>query len=132
LVKKLIFNNKSELARLVRLTKTYELNSNSSFLSSIVAMQNNEELSIKDFIKYYLKKYVIIRHQWVSLKKMNNTQSTEKFIREDGLIRFIDDVDYAYSSPRLNTLIDFLRNMQLINEDKKDLTTIGLELFKTL
>jgi hypothetical protein len=132
LVKKLIFNNKSELERLVRLTKTYELNSNSSFLSSIVAMQNNEELSIKDFVKYYLKKYVIIRHQWVSLKKMNNTQSTEKFIREDGLIRFIDDVDYAYSSPRLNTLIDFLRDMQLINEDKKDLTTIGLELFKTL
>lgn len=132
LVKKLIFNNNSELERLVRLTKTYELNSNSSFLSSIVAMQNNEELSIKDFVKYYLKKYVIIRHQWVSLKKMNNTQSTEKFIREDGLIRFIDDVDYAYSSPRLNTLIDFLRDMQLINEDKKDLTNIGLKFYNSL
>jgi hypothetical protein len=132
LVKKLIFNNKSELERLARLTKPYELNSNSSFLSSIIAMQNNEELSITDFIKYYLKKYVIIRHQWVSLKKMNDTQSTEKFIREDGLIRFIDDVYYDYSSPRLNTLTAFLKDMQLINADKKDLSLIGLELLKSL
>lgn len=132
LVKKLIFNNNSELERLVRLTKTFDLNSNSSFLSSIIAMQNNDELSITDFVKYYLKKYVIIRHQWVSLKKMNNTQSTEKFIREDGLIRFIDDVYYDYSSPRLNTLTAFLKDMQLINSDKKDLSLIGLELLKSL
>lgn len=132
LVKKLIINNNDEIDRLVRLTKTYELNSNSSFLSAIVSLQNNEALSLKDFVKYFLKKYVVIRHQWVSLKKMNNTQSTEKFIREDGLIRFIDDVDYAYSSPRLNTLIDFLKELQLINDDKNDLTTIGLELFNSL
>lgn len=132
LIKKLIQNNDNEMERLLRLTKTYELNSNSSFITSIVSLKNNEELSVKDFVRYFLKKYVVIRHQWVSLKKMNNTQSTEKFIREDGLIRFIDDVDYAYSSPRLNTLIDFLKELQLINDDKNDLTTIGLELFKTL
>lgn len=132
LVKKLIFNNNSEIDRLLRLTKIYQLNSNSSFLTSITSLQNNEEFTLNEFIKYFLKKYVIIRHQWVSLKKMNNTQSTEKFIREDGLIRFIDDVDYAYSSPRLNTLIDFLKELQLINEDKNGLTTKGLELFNAL
>lgn len=132
LIKKLIHNNDIEIDRLLRLTKTYGLNSNSSFISSIVSLKNNEELSINDFVRYFLKKYIIIRHQWVSLKKMNNTQSTEKFIREDGLIRFIDDVDYAYSSPRLNTLIDFLTELQLINDEKNDLTTIGLELFNTL
>ena len=132
LIKKLIHNNDIEIDRLLRLTKTYGLNSNSSFISSIVSVKNNEELSINDFVRYFLKKYIIIRHQWVSLKKMNNTQSTEKFIREDGLIRFIDDVDYAYSSPRLNTLIDFLTELQLINNEKNDLTTIGLELFNTL
>lgn len=132
LIKKLIHSNDIEIDRLLRLTKTYGLNSNSSFISSIVALKNNEELAINNFVRYFLKKYIIIRHQWVSLKKMNNTQSTEKFIREDGLIRFIDDVDYAYSSPRLNTLIDFLTELQLINEEKNDLTTIGLELFNTL
>lgn len=132
LIKKLIHNNDIEIDRLLRLTKTYGLNSNSSFISSIVSLKNNEELAINDFVRYFLKKYIIIRHQWVSLKKMNNSQSTEKFIREDGLIRFIDDVDYAYSSPRLNTLIDFLKELQLINDDKNDLTTIGLELFNTL
>ncbi len=132
LIKKLIHNNDIEIDRLLRLTKSYGLNSNSSFISSIVSLKNNQELSINDFVRFFLKKYIIIRHQWVSLKKMNNTQSTEKFIREDGLIRFIDDVDYAYSSPRLNTLIDFLKELQLINDDKNDLTTIGLELFNTL
>ncbi len=132
LVKKLIHSNDIEIDRLLRLTKTYGLNSNSSFISSIVSLNNNKELSINDFVRYFLKKYVIIRHQWVSLKKMNDTQSTEKFIREDGLIRFIDDVDYAYSSPRLNTLINFLRELQLLNDDKNDLTTIGLEHFNSL
>ncbi|RKS93843.1 hypothetical protein BC952_1693 [Flavobacterium limicola] len=132
LVKKLIINNNEDIERLLRLTKKYNLNSNSSFLSAIVTLQSNDGLLLKEYVKYFLKKYVIIRHQWVSLKKMNNTQSTEKFIREDGLIRFIDDVDYAYSSPRLNTLIDFLRELQLIKEDKKNLTTIGLELFNSL
>ena len=132
LIKKLIINNSSEIERLLSLTKKYELNSNSSFLSSIFALQNKEELSIKDFIKYFIKKYVIVRHQWVSLKKMNNSQSTEKFIREDSLIRYIDDVEYAYSSPRLNTLVDFLRDMQLITEDKKELTKVGENLFNSL
>ncbi|WP_322548920.1 hypothetical protein [Flavobacterium psychraquaticum] len=63
---------------------------------------------------------------------MNNTQSTEKFIREDGLIRFIDNVDYAYSSPRLNTLVNFLKELQLINEEKTILTPLGTELFNSL
>ena len=132
LIKKLIHNNKSEIDRLSLLTKKFGLNSNSSFISSITSIQNNEEIPLKDFVNYFLKKYVIIRHQWVSLKKMNNTQSTEKFIREDGLIRFIDSVEYAYSSPRLNTLINFLKELQLIDEDKTNLTPLGTELFNSL
>lgn len=132
LIKKVVHNNKSEIDRLLLLTKKFGLNSNSSFISSIISIENNEELSLKDFVKYFLKKYVIIRHQWVSLKKMNNTQSTEKFIREDGLIRFIDNVDYAYSSPRLNTLVNFLKELQLINEEKTILTPLGTELFNSL
>lgn len=132
LLKKLINNNKSEINRLLILTKKFDINSNSSFTSSINSIQNNDELSLKDFIKYFLKKHVIIRHQWVSLKKMNNTQSTEKFIREDGLIRFIDNIDYAYSSPRLNTLINFVKELQIINDAKTTLTPLGTELFNSL
>ena len=63
---------------------------------------------------------------------MNDTQTTEKFVREDGLIRFIDDVDYAYSSPRLHTLINFLHELQIINDDRNDLTVKGVKLFETL
>lgn len=57
---------------------------------------------------------------------MNNSQSTEKFIREDSLIRYIDDVEYAYSSPRLNTLVDFFkgyatynRRQERVNESRR-------------
>ena len=114
LVRKLIHNNSDEIERLLQLTKTYGLNSNSSFLTSIASLQSNSDLSIKEFVIYFIKKYIVIRHQWVSIKKMTISQSTEKFIREEGLIRFIDDIDYAYSSPRLSTLVDFMRDLCII------------------
>ena len=63
---------------------------------------------------------------------MTISQSTEKFIREEGLIRFIDDIDYAYSSPRLSTLVDFMRDLGIITNDKTNLTEHGLELFNAL
>lgn len=132
LIKKLIHNNEDEIHRLLQLTNSHGLNSSSSFISSISSLKNSEELFIKDFVRYFLKKHVVVRHQWVSLKKMNDTQTTEKFVREDGLIRFIDDVDYAYSSPRLHTLINFLHELQIINDDRNDLTQKGIELFETL
>ena len=132
LIKKLIFNNENEIPQLFIRTNIYKLNSNSSFISSVASLLNSEDLSLNDFVKYFLKKYVIIRHQWVSLKKMNDTQSTEKFIRENGFIRFIDDVDYAYSSPRLNTLIDFMNELQLLNGDRNDLSATGINLFNSL
>ena len=132
LIKKLIHNNEDEIYRLLQITNSHGLNSSSSFVSSISSLKNSEELSIKYFVRYFLKKYVVVRHQWVSLKKMNDTQTTEKFVREDGLIRFIDDVDYAYSSPRLHTLINFLHELQIINDDRNDLTVKGVELFETL
>lgn len=132
LVRKLIHNNSDEIERLLQQTKTYGLNSNSSFLTSIASLQSNSDLSIKEFIIYFIKKYVVIRHQWVSIKKMTISQSTEKFIREEGLIRFIDDIDYAYSSPRLSTLVDFMRDLGIITNDKTNLTEHGLELFNAL
>lgn len=132
LIKKLVTTNNEEIERLLLLTRTHTLNSNSSFISSIDYLKNNEEMPLKDFVRYFIKKYIIVRHQWVSLRKMNDTQSTEKFIREDGLIRFIDDVDYAYSSPRLNTLVNFMKELQLINSNKDNLTTLGQQLFKSL
>ncbi|WP_322548930.1 hypothetical protein [Flavobacterium psychraquaticum] len=47
LIKKLVHNNKSEIDRLLLLTKKFGLNSNSSFISSIISIENNCKSSAK-------------------------------------------------------------------------------------
>ncbi len=71
-------------------------------------------------------KFVVMRHQYVAYSKMNDTQSTEKFIREDGLIRAIDNIVYDFSSPRINTVKSFLIDLQLVNSNGIGLTKEGL------
>jgi len=67
----------------------------------------------------------------VALKKMNQTQTTEKFIREDGLIRFVNTIHYGFSSPRLNTLIKFFEDLQLVDKDQK-INAVGQKLLNQL
>ena len=76
-------------------------------------------------------KYVVNRHQIVALNKMNNTQSTEKFLREDGYIRFIESIDYGFSNPRLGMLIQFLNDLDIISNNG-DLSNKGQKLIKGL
>ena len=68
----------------------------------------------------------------VALNKMNATQSTEKFLREDGFIRFVSHIDFDFSNPRLGNLITFLKNLGIISKDGSELTSNGLKLQKQL
>jgi len=132
LIKKLMVSNKANLPEITALANRWSLNSKSSLVTSCALLEKSSDLAIKDFIVYFVKKYVVIRHQWVALQKMNGTQTTEKLIREDGYIRFIDGIDYNYSSPRINTLLSFLKDMDIISKNTLKLSVSGDELLKNL
>lgn len=130
LLKKVFTQNKEMLPLLEKMAFKNGLMSESNFLNSIKQLNKIDDISLTDFINYFLKKYVVIRHQWIALKKMNNTQTTEKFVREEGLIRFVSNIHYGFSSPRLNTLIKFFEDLQLIEEGQLSLK--GKELLNNL
>ncbi|PZR24257.1 MAG: hypothetical protein DI539_00855 [Flavobacterium psychrophilum] len=132
LIKQMILSNKPHQSEISLLANRWSLNSKSSFVNSVALLEKIAHLPIEDFIIYFIKKYVIVRHQWVALQKMNASQSTEKLIREDGYIRFIDGIDYNYSSPRINTLLSFLKDMDIISKETLKISDLGGRLLKNL
>jgi hypothetical protein len=126
LLKKIAVANQDHLAALEIMSHEHGLSSDSNFITSLKELNSLTSLDLVEFVHVFIKKYVVVRHQWVSLKKMNNSQTTEKFIREDGLIRFIDDIHFGYSSPRINTVFQFFEDLQLIDSNRK-LTPLGAQ-----
>jgi hypothetical protein len=58
---------------------------------------------------------------------LNSTQNSAKFYREDGMIRLVDHFRYDYSSPRIHTVFDFMRDLNIIHPETTDLTLRGKE-----
>lgn len=132
LLQKIVSENKSQIARLKVFAKEHQLESTSDFVAQFNTLENLSTLPVHEFVSKYIKKYIIDRHQLVSFNKITNSQTSEKFIREDGLIRFIDYINFDFSNPRLGNLIDFYIELGIISDDKNTLTEKGVELLKTL
>jgi len=132
LLRKLIHQNSTNIEYLKSYAKSHQLTSTSNFVAVYNDIITKAEQRLKDFISYFIQKYIINRHQFVALRKMNGTQSTEKFLREDGLIRFIDNIDYEFSGQRLGTLIQFFEDLGLLNDSKDGLSESGLALQKKI
>ena len=132
LLKKLMNDNSLTIQKQLRFAQKHKLNSSSDFIAVYLDLEKNANRPIGDFISYFLKKYIINRHQLVALNKMNATQSTEKFIREDGLIRLVDSIHFGFSSPRLGNLIEFLKDLNIISDDKTEITKMGTKVHKKI
>lgn len=75
-------------------------------------------LSVEIFVFEFFKIHSILRHHYVAFRKIGGgTQTTQKFILEDGNIRYIDNFSPAFTSPRLQTLYAFLRDLALITSN---------------
>lgn len=80
----------------------------------IVHLKND----LEDFISFFIHKNIIYRHQMVALRKMGNgTQTTNKFIIEEQMIRLINIFPARWTSPRMNALQNLLYDLQVINDD---------------
>ena len=132
LLKKIISENELQIIRLTNFAKTHHLKSLSDFVAVFEHLKILEDLPLNEFIPKYLKKYIIDRHQLVSFNKVKGSQTSEKFIREDGLIRFIDTISFGFSGPRINTLIDFYIELGIVSADGETLTEYGMSFLKDL
>jgi hypothetical protein len=132
LLNKLMVENSNTIIEQFKYAKKYKLHSTSDFIAVYSDLEQKAKMPISEFVEVFLKKYVLNRHQMVALNKMNATQSTEKFLREDGYIRFVSHIEFDFSNPRLGNLITFLKNLGVISKDGLELTSNGLELQKQL
>lgn len=131
-IQKLFLENRTSKDELLEISNRYKIHTASSFLISYVDFQSKQDLTIKEFIGYFLTRNVINRHHFVALRKLNATQNSAKFYREDGMIRLVDHFIYDYSSPRIHTLVDFMRDLGVIETDSTALTQKGKEHLKIL
>lgn len=132
LLRKISAENKEQIEGLRLFAKKYQLESSSDFVAVYTMIEKMNALPLNDFIAKYVKKYIIDRHQLVAFNKMTNVQTSEKFVREDGLMRFIDFVGFDFSNPRLSNLIDYYTELGIITQDYNQLTNEGITLLKDL
>lgn len=131
-IQKLVLENSESKDALLKISNRFKIHTASSFLVSYVDFKSKEDLTISEFIRYFITRNVINRHHFVALRKLNATQNSAKFYREDGMIRLVDHFIYDYSSPRIHTLVDFMRDLSIIEEDSTALTQKGQEHLKML
>ncbi|WP_178989488.1 hypothetical protein [Winogradskyella schleiferi] len=131
-IQKLAIENSASNADLLEISNKFKIHTASSFLVSYDDFKSRQDLTIKEFVRYFLTRNVINRHHFVALRKLNATQNSAKFYREDGMIRLVDHFMYDYSSPRIHTLVDFMRDLSIIDTDSTALTQKGQEHLKML
>jgi len=89
-------------------------------------------MSIFDFVKEYIFKHIIYRHQYVAFKKIGaEGKSTQKFIIEDHHIRYLGNFEAAYTGPRIGNLISFLKDLNILSSDNQ-LTEKGVSVFNQI
>jgi hypothetical protein len=99
------------------------------YFTSLFLEESKSDLDT--FIQGYLQKHIIQRHQMVAFRKMGSgTLSTEKFVVEEGLIRYIDNFEPAYTGPRIGNLLSFLKDLNVFSEEF-ELNNSGKELLKS-
>ncbi len=131
-IQKLFLENKESKGELKKISNNYKIHTASSFLNAYDDFDAKQDVTISEFIRYFLTRNVINRHHFVALRKLNATQNSAKFYREDGMIRLVDHFMYDYSSPRIHTLFDFMRDLNIIDPETTELTSRGQEQLNSL
>ena len=126
-IQKLFIENKTSVSELLTISNNFKIHTASSFLNAYNDFDLKNDLTITQFVKFFITRYVVNRHHFVALRKLNATQNSAKFYRDDCMIRFVDDFHYDYSSPRIHTLFDFMRDLNIIDSETTTLTSKGLE-----
>lgn len=94
------------------------------FLSWI---KKNEQLSLPIFIQKLLLQHILNRHIEVAMRKLRNrNENTLKFILEDNIVKPVAIAKPVWTSPRIDSLHQFLVDLKLVEEN--NLTDLGRQL----
>ena len=90
---------------------------NFDFYTFMDEIDNGLETNFYEWLKDYILKNIIYRHYQVALRKYLQTGiASQKFIYENGMIRFLNGSEATHTAPRIDTLNDFLSDLELIND----------------
>ncbi len=125
--------NKEEFVQLDQYIENYEIAKDGEPTKYFnTEFKERLDSSIHDFLYDYLFTRIIYRHQYVAFRKIGGgSRSSQKFIIEDLKIRYINNFDASFTGPRINTLLNYLMDLSVINENKQ-LTSRGKQLLSKL
>lgn len=104
---------------------------NSDFYDFMDEIDNSLETNFHEWLTDYILKKIIYRHYQVALRKYLQTGiASQKFIYENGMIRFLNRSEATHTAPRTDTIYDFFLDLGLIND--KGITDKGIQLLKKL
>lgn len=124
MILRLKISNEARLDELGRFAERYQVSRDGDVVDFLLRMDRYAELSVADWIRDFLYTHILYRHQFVAFRKLGGgSLSTQLFLLEEGKIRFKNRFYPAPTSPRLDTLIGFFRDLELA--DKGGLTSDG-------
>lgn len=128
-----LFNkNKTHLVKLQQYSVKPQIAKDGNSISYFLAFDKHFTKPLHKYIYDFIFVNIIYRHQYVAFRKMGTgTQSTQKFIIENQHIRFLGNFDATYTGPRIRTLNNFLKDLQIITNDNA-LTLKGESLLNKL
>ncbi len=109
-------NNIDYFDRLKSFGVNNEIEKDGDGVTYYLKFEKHSSIGVNEFIRDFLLKNIIYRHQFVAFRKMGGgTQSTQLFIIEDGLIRRLkNNFDPALTGPRIARLIRFLSDLHIL------------------
>lgn len=87
------------------------------FFTFMNELNSLQEVSFLEFLEDYIIQKIVYRHHTVSLIKYSATRvASNKFLLEDGYLRFLEQTDCTATAPRIDSLIEYLTDLGLIEK----------------
>jgi len=124
----LLANNRSQIPKIQEFTSRNQIIRDGDAASGLLYVIETSTMEFSEFLRYFIYKRIVYRHELVALRKMNSSmQSTFKFLIEDSQIRYLEIIKPQRTSPRLNALKNLIYDLNLIDKQNK-LTGIANEI----
>jgi len=120
-------HDKHHIGELQVYSRTHGMYRNGDVTELLLWIQKNEHQNLSTFVRKLLLQHIINRHIEVAMRKMRNrNENTLKFILEDNILKPVDIAVPVWTSPRINSIHQFLVDLKLVKDNA--LTDLGRQL----
>lgn len=117
LIWKIYQRNRAHLPQLQQYGKAHGLLREGNFIGYAQQLEDKLECSVGEYIHDFLYREIVVRHQYVAMRKMGaGQQSTLKFEIEGEWFRRLDTIQARFSGPRLDVLLQMAVDLSLLDE----------------